>query len=55
MELARVLLASLAGLSVMAMLMHIWSDDTIAYLWFSLAGLALAQPVLPVKDNEKSP
>jgi O-antigen ligase len=42
--LAQVLLASLAGLSVMALLMHIWTDDTIAYLWFGLAGILLAQP-----------
>jgi hypothetical protein len=34
----------LAGLSVMALLMHIWTDDTIAYLWFGLAGILLAQP-----------
>ncbi len=43
--LAQSLLASLAGLTVMALLMHIWTDDTIAYLWFSLAGIALAQPI----------
>jgi hypothetical protein len=43
--LAQVLLASLAGLSVMALLMHIWTDDTIAYLWFGLAGILLAQPL----------
>jgi hypothetical protein len=42
--LAQVLLASLAGLTVMALLMHIWTDDTIVYLWFGLAGIALAQP-----------
>ena len=42
--LAQVLLASFAGLSVMALLMHLWTDDTVAYLWFGLAGIALAQP-----------
>lgn len=40
--LGQTLLASLAGLTVMAMLMHIWSDDSISYLWWSLAGLAIA-------------
>ncbi|CAN5423320.1 hypothetical protein BH09PAT4_BH09PAT4_02890 [soil metagenome] len=44
LALAQVLLASLAGLTVMALLMHIWTDDTVAYLWFGLAGLILAQP-----------
>lgn len=41
--LAQVLLASFIGLNVMALLMHIWTDDTVAYLWFGLAGIMLAQ------------
>lgn len=45
-ELPQMLLATLAGLTVMAMLMHVWTDDTLAYLWWGLAGIALAQPVL---------
>jgi O-antigen ligase len=54
--LPRVLLASLAGLTVLAMLMHLWTDDTIAYLWFGLAGIALTIPVTNrgVKSREKS-
>ncbi len=44
LPLAQLLLASLAGLSVMAMLMHVWADDTVAYLFFGLVGIALAQP-----------
>lgn len=51
LALAQVLLASLAGLMVMAMLMHIWNDDTITYLWFGLCGIALAQPVVHRKDK----
>ncbi len=51
LALAQVLLASLAGLMVMAMLMHIWNDDTINYLWFGLCGIALAQPGAPRKDK----
>lgn len=43
LALAQVLLASMAGLTVMAMLMHIWTDDTIVYLFFGLAGIAIAQ------------
>jgi hypothetical protein len=40
----------------MAMLMHLWTDDTVAYLWFGLAGIALAIPVSNrgVKSREKS-
>lgn len=40
--LSRLLLASMAGLTVMALLMHIWTDDTLAYLFWSLAGIVLA-------------
>ncbi|MCA9325458.1 O-antigen ligase family protein, partial [Candidatus Saccharibacteria bacterium] len=49
--LGQTLLASMVGLTVMAMLMHIWTDDTIAYLWWGLAGIALAPTV---KSREKS-
>ncbi|MCA9326497.1 O-antigen ligase family protein [Candidatus Saccharibacteria bacterium] len=35
------LLASLMGLSLVAMLSHSWSDDTIAYIWWGLAGIAV--------------
>jgi hypothetical protein len=54
--LAQVLIASQIGLTIMAMLMHIWTDDTIAYLWFGLAGIALAIPAnnRGVKSREKS-
>jgi hypothetical protein len=54
--LPRVLLASLVGLTVMAMLMHLWTDDTVAYLWFGLAGIALTVPRnnRGVKSREKS-
>jgi hypothetical protein len=45
LPLAQILLASFVGLTVMALLMHIWTDDTIAYLWFGLAGILLAQPM----------
>lgn len=54
LQLSLVLLASLAGLTVMAMLMHIWTDDTIAYLWFGLAGIAIAQPPSKVKHEKAS-
>jgi len=53
LPLAQILLASFAGLTVLALLMHSWTDDTLAYLWFSLTGIALAQPVKRMKSREK--
>ncbi len=40
--LARVLLASLLGLTLINMLSHAWTDDTLAIIWWTLAGAALA-------------
>lgn len=36
------LLASLIGISFINLLSHAWTDDTLAYIWWGLAGLALA-------------
>jgi hypothetical protein len=49
--LARVLLASLVGLSFVALVSHAWADDTIAYLWWGLAGISLAPAILTGKDK----
>ncbi|HET9850451.1 MAG TPA: O-antigen ligase family protein [Candidatus Saccharimonadales bacterium] len=43
--LALALLASLIGISFVNLLSHAWADDTLAYTWWGLAGIALA-PVL---------
>jgi O-antigen ligase len=40
--LARILLASLAGITFINLLSHAWTDDTLAYLWWGLTGIALA-------------
>lgn len=40
--LARALLASLLGITSVSLLMHAWTDDTIAYVWWGLAGAAMA-------------
>lgn len=37
----RALLASLAGLLITSLLIHTWSNETIAYTWWGLAGLFL--------------
>lgn len=42
--LALTLFAALIGLSFVNMLSHAWSDDTLAYVWWGLAGIALARP-----------
>lgn len=44
-----VLLASLFGLSFVGLLSHNWADDTLAYVWWGLAGIALARPVVTKK------
>lgn len=36
------LLAAWAGICVVNLLSHAWTDDTLAYLWWGLAGIALA-------------
>lgn len=42
--LAAALLASLLGLTVVNMLSHAWTDDTLAIVWWGFAGIALARP-----------
>ncbi|MEK7561700.1 MAG: O-antigen ligase family protein [Patescibacteria group bacterium] len=44
------LLASLAGLTFVSLVSHVWTDDTLAYLWWGLAGVALA-PLQPLTVN----
>jgi hypothetical protein len=45
-----VLLASLLGLTLVNMLSHAWADDTLAYIWWGLAGLALGAPTKTKSD-----
>jgi len=39
--LPRVLLASLIGITVVNLLSHAWTDDTLGYTWWGLAGVAI--------------
>jgi O-antigen ligase len=39
--LAKALLASLAGLMITNFLVHIWSNEAVAYTWWGLAGLII--------------
>jgi hypothetical protein len=47
--LALILFASLLGLTLVNMLSHAWADDTLAYVWWGLAGIAMA----PLSENTK--
>jgi len=49
-RLALGLLAAFIGLTLVNLLSHAWTDDTLAYLWWGLAGIALAIP-LEAKDE----
>ena len=40
---AVVLLSSFIGLSAANLLLHVWADETIAYVWWGSAGLLMAQ------------
>lgn len=40
------LLGSLIGLTFVNLLSHAWTDDTLAYLWWGLAGVAIATPAV---------
>jgi hypothetical protein len=49
--LARILLASLVGITFVNLLSHAWTDDTLAYIWWGLAGVAIA-PI--ITDRQKA-
>lgn len=44
--LSLVLIASLAGITLINMLSHAWTDDTLSLLWWGLAGIALSPVIL---------
>lgn len=51
--LAQILLASLAGISVINILSHAWTDDTLSLLWWGLAGIALSIPVIMTSEHKQ--
>ncbi len=51
-QLALALLASFVGLAFIALLSHSWTDDTLAYVWWGFAGIALGKP-FPVREKGK--
>lgn len=51
--LAVVLLAGLAGLTLINVLSHAWADDTISYLWWGLTGLAIGAALTNNKQRPR--
>lgn len=50
-QLGLVMFVSLLGLGVVNMLLHAWADDTLAYVWWGLAGVAVAMPLKKESDS----
>lgn len=46
------LFASLLGLTLVNLFSHAWTDDTLAVLWWSLAGVALTNDIIKVAKHE---
>jgi hypothetical protein len=47
---ALALWASLIGISFVGLLSHVWADDTLCYLWWGLAGIALSPYLFKRKE-----
>lgn len=50
-SLALALFASFIGLSFVNLLSHAWSDDTLSYIWWGLAGIAMAPNLKQLRDQ----
>jgi O-antigen ligase len=51
--LASLLLASLIGISIVNLISHAWADDTLALLWWGMAGIMLSPGIIN-KSHEKN-
>jgi O-antigen ligase len=51
-QLALILFVSLIGLTFVNLLLHAWADDTLAYLWWGLAGIATAATITANKKSK---
>lgn len=49
-SLALALFASFVGLFIVNMLSHAWGDDTLAYIWWGLAGIAMAPDLKEARE-----
>lgn len=52
--LALALLASLIGLSFIGLLAHVWTDDTIAYVWWGMAAICLSPVIITDRLKPKN-
>ncbi|MBI4034532.1 O-antigen ligase family protein [Candidatus Saccharibacteria bacterium] len=52
--LAKLLLASLAGISFINLVSHAWTDDTLSLMWWGLAGIALGTALVNNKLKPSS-
>jgi type IV secretory pathway VirB2 component (pilin) len=50
--LSRILLASLVGITFINLVSHAWTDDTISYVWWGLAGIALSPVILKSRHKQ---
>ena len=50
--LVKILLASLVGLTLVNLMSHAWADDTLSYIWWGLAGIALASSGIMNKQRK---
>jgi hypothetical protein len=48
-NLAKVLFASFFGITLVNLMLHAWTDDTLSLMWWGLAGVALAPAILKPK------
>lgn len=51
--LALTLFASLIGISFVNLLSHAWTDDTLSYLWWGLAGMVIARLPQPAAEIQE--
>ena len=51
-NLALILLVSFVGLTAVNFVSHAWTDDTLAYIWWGLAGIALAPAILADRKHK---
>ena len=52
--LALALFASLIGLSFVGLVSYVWSDDTLSYLWWGVAAIALGAPLFEAQLKERN-
>jgi hypothetical protein len=48
------LFAAFVGLTFVNLLSHAWTDDTLAYIWWGLAGIAMAPNLKEIRTNEQA-